>query len=129
MTKDNRESKIMEILESICEPSNFVSYEYSPPKTVNACKLLLENHEEDIEKALMKNRNDLDQYICHEVSQACMGIDTTEKRDPSKNADIELQPSSDGKTSTTISVDPETGEVKAKKNKGLHFSRIDKGSA
>ena len=108
----------MEILDNICEPNKFVSYEYSPPKTVNACKLLLENHEEDIEKALMKERSDLDQYICHEVSQARKGIDTSEKRDPSKNADIELKPDGDSASSTTISINPETGKVESKK-KGL----------
>ena len=41
LTGVEREVTVIELLESICSPPNFVEYEYSPPKTVAACKFLL----------------------------------------------------------------------------------------
>ena len=41
LTGVEREVAVTELLESICSPPNFVEYDYSPPKTVAACKFLL----------------------------------------------------------------------------------------
>lgn len=41
LTAGNRESKIMDMIEKICMPQNFVEYDYSPPKSQKACELLL----------------------------------------------------------------------------------------
>ena len=38
---DSREAAVMDELEDICTAQNFVTYEYSPPRTVKACKLLV----------------------------------------------------------------------------------------
>ena len=40
-SSDPRDLIITEALENICKPYNFVNYDFSPPKTVKACQLLL----------------------------------------------------------------------------------------
>lgn len=136
LTDRNRESKIMEIMENICKPPNFVEYEYSPPKTVKACEYLLENHEEDLESALVKQMKNVENLICYEYSKACEGIDPTKKNKDSKMADIDLS-GSDGEevVSKTVKVDPTGGGVildgeeksaQAKKNEGKTLSKKSK---
>lgn len=39
--KGSRDLAVIEALEKICVAKHFVTYTYSPPKTVKACKLLL----------------------------------------------------------------------------------------
>ena len=105
ITKDNRASKIQDILESICEANRFVAYEYSPPKSVKACKLLLERHEDEIETSLIKEQKDLSDYVCNTLSGACKGIDTKEEKKPSNHADIDL------KENASVQIDPASGKM------------------
>ncbi|XP_066932315.1 uncharacterized protein [Clytia hemisphaerica] len=119
ITKDNRASKIQDILETICEANRFVAYEYSPPKTVKACQLLLERHEEEIESALIREQKDLSEYVCRTLSGACNEIDTKEEKKPSKHADIDL------KENASVQIDPSTGKMtpKEKKKSGKTISK------
>ena len=75
--KKGRDLAVVEAMEKICTNANFVTYQYSPPKTVKACNALMEEHEDDIENALRKNVENLDQVICHEISEACKGVDVS----------------------------------------------------
>lgn len=124
LTGANREAKIVELLESICSPPHFVEYDYSPPKTVAACKLLLENHEEDIEISLTKDRKDIEQYICHTLSGACEGVDMDDKKKPKDLADIDLT-SNDG---NSVKIDPSDPKFtkKGNENNGKTLSKKDK---
>lgn len=118
LTKVNRASKIGEILETICDsPNRFASYEYSPPKTVKACKLLMENSEDDIETAFIKNigGDNMVDHVCQQVTGACVGVNTKEKKRPSENADVELNSDGDKMKSQTITIDPSSGKVQHKK--------------
>lgn len=135
VTKSNRASKLEEILSKICEPDKFMSYEYSPPKMTKACKLLIENHEDEVETAFIKNSEKdskkVAEFICGaEVSRACEGIDTTEKKQPSDNADVELKADASGKRkSQTITIDPSSGKVKKQEEpqkKAKTMSKTDK---
>ena len=72
-----------------------------------------------------KDSKKVAEFICGaEVSRACEGIDTTEKKQPSDNADVELKADASGKRkSQTITIDPSSGKVK--KQEGLKdFPRI-----
>ncbi|XP_065658348.1 uncharacterized protein LOC100204679 isoform X2 [Hydra vulgaris] len=103
LTAGNRDVKIMEAIENTCLPQNFRAYEYSPPKTVKACELLFENHEEDIEKALSNsNGESIEKEICYKVSGACEGVNINEKQKRSQLADIDLT----GDGSASFEVDP-----------------------
>lgn len=128
--KGSRDVAVVDALEKICTPSNFVSYKYSPPKTVKACKLLLENHEDEIEESLMKKENidTINTLICNEISEACKGIDLDNESEDAKYSDIDLTKNDDG--SSSVQVDPTTGKVvkeaKEKKNDGKTLSKKSK---
>jgi len=128
MTGGNKEAKIIEVIENICAPPNFVEYDYSPPKTVKACEILLENHEEDLEAAFFKDASDVKKLICYEKSEACRGVDIENKSKPSKLADIDLS----GKdASKTVEIDPNNlrsseKKVKTKENEGKTLTKKTK---
>ena len=78
-TGESREVRVIEALEDICNLQNFGSYEYSPPKTGQACKFLIENYDEEIENSLVSESGDFEQKICYELTEACKGVDRTRK--------------------------------------------------
>ena len=78
-TGESREVRVIEALEDICNLQNFGSYEYSPPKTGQACKFLIENYDEEIENSLVSESGDFEQRICYELTEACKGVDRTKK--------------------------------------------------
>ena len=78
-TGESREVRVIEALEDICNLQNFGSYEYSPPKTGQACKFLIENYDEEIENSLVSESGDFEQKICYELTEACKGVDRTKK--------------------------------------------------
>jgi hypothetical protein len=47
--KGRREGQIIEIIENICEPLNFVSYDYSPPLIREGCQIILDKFDEQLE--------------------------------------------------------------------------------
>lgn len=77
----------------------------------------MENNEDDIESAFIKNAggDNMVNHICQQVTGACVGIDTTDKKRPSDNADVELNPDGDNMKSQTITIDPSSGKVQHKK--------------
>ena len=78
-TGESREVRVIEAMEDICNLQNFGSYEYSPPKTGQACKFLIENYDEEIENSLVSESGDFEQKICYELTEACKGVDRTKK--------------------------------------------------
>ena len=40
-SSDSLEVKVVDALEDLCEPENFRTYDYIPPKMIKACKFLL----------------------------------------------------------------------------------------
>lgn len=126
--KGSRDLAVVEALEKICTPANFVSYHYSPPKTVKACKLLLESNEDEIETILMK-KGDIDvvAHICNEISGACDGVDLSKDDRDAKFSDIDLTKDGDGTTTKSVKIDPSSGEVvKEEKNAGKTLSKPSK---
>lgn len=74
-------------------------------------KRFLENHDEDIENTFTKNKSNKEKAICYELSHACDGIDTTEKK-PSDNADLNLSGGGEGESvSQTVKINPNTGKA------------------
>lgn len=116
LTKENRESKVMSIIEEICAANNFLEYEYSPPKTVRACKALIDEFEEDIEKAFVKDKSNRLNLICHEITNACEGVDMSLTRTAKDTADIDLSGEGDDRVVTkAVKFNPETGAVEPEK--------------
>lgn len=86
---DSLEVRVIEALEDICTNPNFRTYDFSPPSTTKACKLLLERHEEEIEVLLQKKDvPDKEKAICYELSKACEGVDRSEK--PKEPMDVRI---------------------------------------
>merc|ERR1719494_963274 len=112
------ESKVMSIIEGICAANNFLEYEYSPPKTVRACKALIDDFEEDIEEAFIKDKSDRENLICQEITKACAGVDMSSSKKPKDTADIDLsgEGEGDGKVvQKAVKFNPETGKVEPEK--------------
>ena len=60
----------------ICEPENYMIYEFPPPEMREGCEAFIMDWEEDIEKVL-KERTDnkeVEQKVCYEISNACRGV-------------------------------------------------------
>jgi len=113
-TSDPKDLVITEALENVCKPYNFVEYQYSPPKTVKACQLLLERHEEEIESLLAKNIKDIESHICYDMSKACLNVDRSEKPETPDGVDVSIN--GDTKRSEIVyEMDPKTGEAKRSK--------------
>merc|ERR1712080_274703 len=99
-----RSVAVVEAMEKICSPANFREYQYSPPKTVKACEILLEEYDDEIEAALMKNKGDVVTSVCNEMSGACQGVEIDSK--DAKFSDIDLT-----KEGGTVQIDPSSGKV------------------
>ncbi|XP_028395602.1 glutamic acid-rich protein-like [Dendronephthya gigantea] len=80
-TGDSREVRVIDGMEDICNLQNFGSYDYSPPKTGQACKYLIENYDEEIEGIMLDEGKSeyFEKKICFELSEACKGVDRTKK--------------------------------------------------
>eukprot|EP00794_Sanderia_malayensis_P009027 gene9027-9994_t len=113
-TNDPKDLVIAEALEKVCKPLHFVSYDYSPPKTVKACNLLLEKHEDDIEAAFVKKaKKELEQEICYKISNACTNVDRSIK--PKDSADIDLTTNGETrKVQKEFEFNAQSGTVEAK---------------
>jgi len=121
--KGSRDLAVIDALEKICIPANFVSYHYSPPKTVKVCKLVLENNEDEIE-TILKKKEDVDAvtHICTDVTGACVGIDLTKDDKEAKFSDIDLT-----KGGGSVQIDPSSGNVvKEDKNDGKTLTKPSK---
>lgn len=105
-----KESHVMEAMENICTPENFVSYEYSPPRSIRACRALMDEHEDAIEKAFTQRKQNMEQYICYEISKACEGVDMSGK---TQTSDIDLTGGAaiDGVKSSGLGDDIRVGNV------------------
>jgi hypothetical protein len=127
--KKGRDLAIVEAMEKICTNANFVTYQYSPPKTVKACNALMEDHEEDIETALRRNVEAIDKLICHEISGACNGVDLSNKNTKFSDIDLTKDGQEDGSGAKSVKIDPSSGKVvkEAKaKSEGKTLSKADK---
>lgn len=80
------------------------------------CYFLIENHEEDLEASLIKERQDVEQHICFALSKACEGIDRGSKKKPSDVVDNDLVSG----VGSSMKVDPY--DSKYVSNKGSPFT-------
>ncbi|XP_067942353.1 uncharacterized protein [Watersipora subatra] len=102
MTKksfDGVESRLYDLLESICDQNNYRSYEFIPPKMMEGCKKIMDRIEEDTLVAAFqlfyskgdkpRNRNLIERKICLNVSGDCIGNKRLEGKDKPKKAGSE----------------------------------------
>ncbi|XP_002735657.1 uncharacterized protein LOC100370109 [Saccoglossus kowalevskii] len=76
-SSDPYEMHVMNSVDDVCDKDHFKAYEYIPPKMVKACKVLMDNHDEDIEQYLLTHPKyeDLEKHVCYDLSEACSEVD------------------------------------------------------
>lgn len=81
---DGVESRLYEVMESICDQKNFPAYDFIPPKMVDACKKFVGNIDDEELMTLLQRyysaseekrpeRRRLERKICVNISGDCVG--------------------------------------------------------
>jgi len=53
----NRESEVKRAVGGLCDVANFITYEFSPPKMIKACKDMVQRHGQQLEHMLTQKRS------------------------------------------------------------------------
>lgn len=93
---DGVESRVYELMDVLCEQSNFGSYDFIPPKMVGACKKFMDLvDDEELASVFLKyystsNRMDrvsLERKVCLKITGQCVGNKRIADQKPKKTAE------------------------------------------
>lgn len=64
-------------MDDICNPENYMVYEFPPPEMREGCEAFIMDWEEVIEKYLQirENNDTIEDRICNKISKACRNVD------------------------------------------------------
>jgi hypothetical protein len=66
----------MEALDDICNPENYMIYEFPPPEMREGCEAFIMDWEEVFEKEMQtrENNDSIENKICSEITKACLNV-------------------------------------------------------
>jgi hypothetical protein len=70
------EADVMSVVDDICNPENYYTYEFPPPEMKDGCHAFIADHEEILESLLMKRKNneEVEEKLCYDISDACKNV-------------------------------------------------------
>ena len=96
--------QVVEALDTICSPDNYMIYEFPPPEMREGCEAFIMDWEEVIEKEMQirDGNKDIENRICIELSKACKNVNVKDAPKMDNQIFVDGQPvpvGKDGKVS------------------------------
>lgn len=70
----------MESLDTVCEPEQYMTYEFPPPEMKEGCEAFIMDWEEVIERELINRvgNKEIEDKVCLQITQACKGVNVAD---------------------------------------------------
>ncbi len=98
------ESDVIEAMDDVCNPEQYMIYEFPPPEMKEGCEAFIMDWEEVVEKELQRRKgNDhLEGVVCLDITRACHNVNVKDAPKFDKEIFVDGQPvpvGEDGKVS------------------------------
>ena len=66
----------MEAMDDVCNPQNYMVYEFPPPEMREGCEAFIMDWEEVVEREMQARENNegVEEKICTQISKACKNV-------------------------------------------------------
>jgi hypothetical protein len=84
----------MEVMDDICNPENYMIYEFPPPEMREGCEAFIGEWDELLELELIKRvgNSDIEDKVCQQITKACHNVDVKNAPRIDKEIFVDGQP-------------------------------------